>query len=81
MGSIKLERIIRKRTSHTEEWEGEQAKCHGNQRLRMSRSQKNYEQKRSLICQWAECGKTFTSSTGRKVHEKVHKKQRAANEV
>ena len=42
----------------------------------MSRSQKNYEQQRSLVCQWAECGKTFTSITGRKVHEKVHRKSR-----
>ena len=36
--------IIRKRTRHIEEWEGEQAKCHGNQRSQISRSQKNDEQ-------------------------------------
>ena len=68
--------IIRKRTRHIEEWEEEQAKCHGNQRSQMSRSQKNDEQQRSLVCQWTECGQTFTSITGRKIHEKVHRKNR-----
>ena len=39
----------------------------------MSRSQKNIEQQRSLVCQWIECGKTFKSITGRKIHENVHR--------
>ena len=39
----------------------------------MSRSQKNIEQQRSLVYQWTECGKTFKSITGRKIHENVHR--------
>ena len=73
--------IIRKRTRHIEDWEGEQAKCHGNQRSLMSRSQKNDEQQRSLVCQWTECGKTFTSVAGRKIHEKVHRKKQTARDI
>ena len=46
--------IIRKRTRHMEEREEEQAKCHGNQRSQMSRTQKNDEQQRSLVCQWTD---------------------------
>ena len=42
----------------------------------MSRSQKNIEQQRSLVCQWTECGKTFKSITGRKIHEKVNRQNR-----
>ena len=72
--------IIRKRTRHIEELEGEQAKCHGNQRSRMSKSQKNDEQQRSLACQWTDCGKTFPSITGRKVHEKVHRKKESSKQ-
>ena len=62
--------IIRKRTRHIEEWEGEQAKCHGNQRLQMSRSQKNDEQQRSLVCQWTEF---------EKVHRKTDSKRQSVN--
>ena len=42
----------------------------------MSRSERNRERQRSLVCQWAECRKTVTSITGRKNHEKIHSKSR-----
>ena len=68
--------IIRKRKNHLKEWEEEQSKLHGNQYSQMSRSERNRERQRSLVCQWAECRKTFKSITGRKNHEKIHRKNR-----
>ena len=73
---------IRKRTSHIEEWEGEQAKCHGNQRSRMSRSQKNYEQQRSLICHWLNVVKLLHQLHAEKFMKKsIEKKESSKRSV
>ena len=57
-------------------WEEEQSKLHGNQCSQMSRSERNSEQHRPLVFQRIECDKTFKSITGRKNHEKIHRKNR-----
>ena len=72
----KWREIICKRKNHLKEWEKEQSKLHGNQYSQMSRSERNRERQRSLVCQWAECRKTFKPITGRKNHEKIHRKNR-----
>ena len=72
------QRIV-ERKEYLERWEAEQCLRHKNQDLReikIERSEYQPQDERLKMCPWPQCGRRFATIAGRKVHQRVHKKER-----